>query len=56
MQHLCFHISGFQPLLDQPPCGEVANGLYERGMPDIIEGFANSIPPSTTHSMTIQRS
>jgi len=28
VQHLCFHITGFQPLCDQPPGREVANGLF----------------------------
>ena len=37
MQHLRFHISGFQPLFDHLPGWEVANGLHQRGMPDVIE-------------------
>jgi site-specific DNA recombinase len=28
VQHLCFHITGFEPLCDQPPGREVANGLF----------------------------
>src|ERR1700704_7189755 len=37
MQHLILHITGFEPLLDQLPSREVANGLHQRGMPDVIE-------------------
>jgi hypothetical protein len=37
MPHLIFHITGFEPLLDQLPREEVANGLHQGGVPDVIE-------------------
>ena len=37
MEHLCFHITGFEPLLDQLPSREVANGLYQGVVSDIIK-------------------
>jgi hypothetical protein len=37
MQHLIFPIPGFEPLLDQLPSWEVANGLHQGGRPDVIE-------------------
>src|SRR6266705_3917675 len=37
MQHLRFHVPGFEPLLEQLPSWEVANGLPQCGMSDVIE-------------------
>jgi hypothetical protein len=37
MPHLLFHIPGVEPLLDQLPSWEVANGLHQGGVPDVIE-------------------
>jgi hypothetical protein len=38
IEHLFFHVPRFEPLLDQLPCGKVANGLHEGRMSDIVEG------------------
>src|SRR5262245_11475425 len=55
-----FAVSRFQGSFDQPQEAVVVDvfseKVHQEGMVDIIEGFANSIPPSTTHSMTIWRS
>jgi hypothetical protein len=37
MPHRIFHIPGFEPLFDQPPRWEVANGPHQGGVPDVIE-------------------
>jgi hypothetical protein len=37
MPHLLFHIPGVEPLFDQLPSWEVANGLHQGGVPDVIE-------------------
>ena len=43
MPHLIFHVPGFEPLLDQLPRGEVAHGLHQGGVPDVIEGAFDNI-------------
>jgi site-specific DNA recombinase len=37
MPHVLFHVASFQPLFDQLPCREIANGLDQGRMPDIIK-------------------
>ena len=53
-------ISRFEQSAHQPEEAVVVEGFAEETqqhrMIDGVEGFDNSIPPSTTHSMTIQRS
>jgi hypothetical protein len=36
MPQLIFHRTGFEPRLDQFPSWEVANGLHQGGVPDVI--------------------
>jgi len=37
MKHLLFHVSGFEPLSNQLPSREIANGLQQGGVSDIIK-------------------
>src|SRR5215475_7276083 len=37
MPHFFFHIARLQPLFDQLPCREIANGLDQGCMPDIVK-------------------
>ncbi|HET9789305.1 MAG TPA: hypothetical protein VFP47_19380, partial [Pyrinomonadaceae bacterium] len=37
MKHLILHITGFEPFFDQLPCGKIANGLHQVGMPNIVK-------------------
>jgi hypothetical protein len=41
MLHRILDIPGFKPLLHQPPRREVAKGLHQGGVPDVIEGPFN---------------
>jgi len=37
MTYVFFHIARFQPLFDDLPCGEAAEGLDQRRVSDVIE-------------------
>jgi hypothetical protein len=41
MEHGILHVSGFEPLSNQFPCGEIADNLHQGGRPDVLEGAYN---------------
>ena len=50
MEYFRFHVSGFEPLFDQFPSREIANGFLQGAVPDVIKRDPNLMPPSTTQA------